>query len=93
MDERPMSLENFRLLLAKIERLQSALDKISVNQTDSNEPWLDNAQVCKELRISRRQLQNYRDQGTLPYSKFGNKIYYRREDINAHLMRNYKGEL
>jgi hypothetical protein len=90
MDENIIKLENYRVLIAKLERLQVAVE--SLNQTDQKvgEGWLDNEDVSKILRVSKRQLQNYRDQGVLPFSQFGNKIYYRWVDVEAHLMRNYK---
>ena len=33
------------------------------------------------LNISKRSLQTYRDNGTLPYTQIGHKIYYKPEDV------------
>lgn len=43
--------------------------------------WLDNQDVCLILNISKRTLQTYRDNGTLPFTRIENKIYYRPMDV------------
>ena len=45
--------------------------------------WLDNADVCEKLNVSKRTLQTYRDGGPLAYSQINHKIYYRTEDVEA----------
>ena len=45
--------------------------------------WLDNADVCEKLNVSKRTLQTYRDGGLLAYSQINHKIYYRTEDVEA----------
>ena len=47
--------------------------------------WLDNADVCEKLNVSKRTLQTYRDGGLLAYSQINHKIYYRLEDVEAFL--------
>lgn len=47
--------------------------------------WLDNADVCEKLGVSKRTLQTYRDQGLLAHSKINHKMYYRLEDVEAFL--------
>jgi len=51
--------------------------------------WLDNQDVMLALHISLRTLQTLRSNGTLPFSRIGNKIYYRRQDILKILSDNY----
>lgn len=48
--------------------------------------WLDNQDVCEILNVTKRTLQNYRDNGTLPYTHIERKIYYKPEDVE-NLMR------
>lgn len=45
--------------------------------------WMDGADVCEKLGISKRTLQTYRDRGLLPYSQINHKIYYRTEDVES----------
>ena len=54
------------------------------------ETWLDNNDVARLLKISKRTLQSYRDQGDISFSQIGAKIYYRASDINKFLEKHYK---
>jgi hypothetical protein len=51
--------------------------------------WLDNQDVMQALHISPRTLQTLRSNGILPFSRIGNKLYYRRQDILKILSDNY----
>lgn len=53
------------------------------------EDWLDNQDVMQSLHISPRTLQTLRSNGILPYSRIGNKLYYRKQDILKILSDNY----
>ena len=53
------------------------------------EDWIDNQDVMNTLHISQRTLQTLRSNGTIKFSKFGNKIYYRRQDIQEILAQKY----
>jgi len=55
----------------------------------SNDQWLDNEDVCKLLRVTKRTLQNYRDNFVLPYSQIGKKILYKASDVQKVLEKNY----
>lgn len=53
------------------------------------ESWLDNQDVLQTLHISKRTLQTFRDNGTLPFSKIQGKFYYKVSDIEQLLHDNY----
>lgn len=53
------------------------------------EDWIDGQDVMTKLHISRRTLQTLRSNGTVPYSRIRNKIYYLRQDIERILSDNY----
>ena len=53
------------------------------------EVYLTGEEVCSQLRISTRTLQEYRNLGTLPFYKIGGKILYKQSDIQAMLERHY----
>ena len=53
------------------------------------EDWIDNQDVMNTLHTSQRTLQTLRSNGTIKFSKFGNKIYYRRQDIQEMLAQKY----
>ncbi|KAA5421686.1 helix-turn-helix domain-containing protein [Bacteroides cellulosilyticus] len=46
---------------------------------------MDAQEVCLVLKISKRCLQNYRDNGLIPYSNIGGKFFYRETDIQEIL--------
>lgn len=51
--------------------------------------WLDNADVMQLLHISPRTLQTLRTNGTLPFTRLGKKVYYRKSDIDRVLQDGY----
>jgi hypothetical protein len=91
MSEKAITVEDYRVLLAKLETLHQEIIKLKVvKDNDPGAGWLDNNELANILRVSKRQLQNYRDQAVFPFSQFGSKIYYRWEDIEAFLIKNMK---
>ena len=66
------------------------LDRITKDAAtiaDENQPllggehYLTDRELSQRLKISRRTLQDYRNNGILPYRQLGGKILYRRSDI------------
>ena len=53
------------------------------------EDWIDAQIVMQTLHISPRTLQTLRTNGTLPFSRIGRKLYYKRSDILRILQDNY----
>lgn len=53
------------------------------------EVYLTGEEVCSQLRLSTRTLQEYRNLGTLPFYKIGGKILYKQSDIQTMLERHY----
>jgi hypothetical protein len=49
--------------------------------------WLDNDAAAALLNVSKRTLQNWRDDGLLEFSLVGKKIYYRLEELERMLQR------
>lgn len=47
-------------------------------------------ELCARLQLSRRTLQDYRNNGVIPYIQLGGKILYRESDIQKILMANYR---
>ncbi len=54
------------------------------------EIYLSGEQVCEMLHISKRTLQQYRDEGLIPFIKLERKILFRESDIIKLLDDNYK---
>ena len=54
------------------------------------EIYLSGEQVCEMLHISKRTLQQYRDDGLIPFIKLERKILFRESDIINLLENNYQ---
>ncbi|MDM1347410.1 helix-turn-helix domain-containing protein [Myroides marinus] len=54
------------------------------------EIYLSGEQVCEMLHISKRTLQQYRDDGLIPFIKLERKILFRESDIRKVLEDNYQ---
>ena len=81
--------------------LFSELDRIAKDAAmvaDENQPllggehYLTDRELSQRLKISRRTLQDYRNNGILPYRQLGGKILYRESDIERVLQSCYLGK-
>ena len=66
-----------------IIQLKNRIDEILKNYRPvmNGEIYLSGEDVCKLLHISKRTLQQYRDDKILPYIQIGGKIIYKETDI------------
>lgn len=74
-----------------IVQLRSHIESILKNYRPvmNGEIYLSGEDVCKMLHISKRTLQQYRDDNILPYIQIGGKIIYKESDILTILEQNY----
>lgn len=74
-----------------ITKLRSRIEKILKNYRPvmNGEIYLSGEDVCKLLHISKRTLQQYRDDNILPFIQIGGKIIYKESDILNILEQNY----
>lgn len=79
-----ISSEAFQQLMSRLENLESYFKHIAKQQPMS-EAWLDIEETCKILKVSKRTLQSYRDDGILTFSQVGGKIYFSASAIEEHL--------
>ena len=82
-----------RGLLSELDRMA----KDAATMSDDNQPllggelYLTDRELSQRLKISRRTLQDYRNNGILPYRQLGGKILYRESDIERVLQSCYRG--
>jgi len=79
----------FTELISKIKSMEIKIEMIQEANLFSAGKWTNGDDVLKKLGISRRTLQNYRDNGILPYSTVVGKFYYSMRDIENMMMKNY----
>lgn len=74
-----------------ILQLRSRIEEILKNYRPvmNGEIYLSGEDVCKMLHISKRTLQQYRDDNILPHIQIGGKIIYKESDILTILEKNY----
>lgn len=51
--------------------------------TETGNEWLDSSDVCRQLDISKRTLQTFRDNRVLSFSQVGHKTYYKKADVDG----------
>jgi len=82
----PIRIGDF--IIYKTQNRESA-DMIAPCEENPPDDWVDGYVVMKMLNISPRTLQTLRSNGTLPFSRIGNKLFYRKSDILKILSHNY----
>ena len=88
MDVITIESEAYQNGMDKLSEIEKLL-KNSKNCSPLSETWLDVSDVCMLLKISKRLLQSYRDNGILSYSQVKGKIYFRSTDISELLDSHY----
>lgn len=78
-----------------MKELDSMLNGIeSMNEKSKasfgNERFLTDKEVSAWLKVSRRTLQNYRNNGMVSYYQLGGKILYKESDIEKLVMGGYR---
>lgn len=81
-------LSFFRTLDHMVERLGSL--SRSYRPMLNGERFLSDRELSERLKISRRTLQEYRNEGKLPYIQLGGKMLYKESDIERMLQNGYK---
>lgn len=77
-------------LSQELKDLKARIELLNRSRVDVlKDSWIDNQDVLQTLHISKRTLQTFRDNGTLPFSKIQGKFYYKVSDIEKLLQDNY----
>jgi predicted site-specific integrase-resolvase len=63
---------------------------VSKKPTLNGKSFYTDEELPKKLKLSRRSLQDYRDEGRIPHIKSGGKILYRSSDIEKMLEDGYR---
>ena len=88
MELKLIEANDYHLLMERLDEIKEYLAE-NYKKNPLDDIWLDNQEVCRFLKISKRTLQTYRDKLLIPYSQIGGKIYFKASDIQEHLENNY----
>lgn len=78
--------------LQALHRGAKAISQLALNYRPSlnGERYMTDKEVAERLKVSRRTLQEYRNDRKIPFLIFGGKVLYREIDIEQMLAENYK---
>ena len=78
--------------IGKLDALLEGIERMggSCKASRSNEQFLTDKEVSAWLKVSRRTLQDYRNNGMIAYYQLGGKILYKESDIEKLLMSGYR---
>jgi excisionase family DNA binding protein len=83
--------ERVKSFFSSLDRLSSLMERLFTNKRPvlDGESFYTDRELAKKLKISRRSLQDYRNEGRIPYIKLGGKILYRSSDVEKLLEEGY----
>ena len=78
--------------IGKLDALLEGIERMGASQKVSlgNEQFLTDKEVSAWLKVSRRTLQDYRNNGMIAYYLLGGKILYKESDIEKLVMSGYR---
>lgn len=74
----------FLQIMERLNKMEAYFNHVA-KKMPLSEQWLDIEDTCKFLKVSKRTLQNYRDQGILSYAKCSGKFYFSASALEEHL--------
>ncbi len=86
-----MKTERIVSFFKSIDRMLDGIEGMVRNckPTLGGERYLTDKEVSARLSVSRRTLQDYRNEGRIPYCQLGGKILYKESDLQRLLENGY----
>jgi excisionase family DNA binding protein len=87
-----MKTERIISFFKSIDRMLDSIENMVKNHkpTLNGERYLTDREVSSRLKVSRRTLQDYRNEGRIPFVQLGGKVLYRESDIQLVLDSGYR---
>ncbi len=84
--------ERVSRFMESLDRMLKGIEHLAANCRPllNGERYLTDKEVSVRLKVSRRTLQDYRNEGRIPYILLGGKILYRESDIERMLEEGYR---
>ena len=78
--------------IGKLDALFEGIERMNAGYkaSPSSEQFLTDKEVSAWLKVSRRTLQDYRNNGMIAYYQLGGKILYKESDIERMVMSGYR---
>ena len=78
-----LEADDMQAVLSALERVNRRIKEVAQTHKPlfGGEHFLTSKEVCEQLYISPRTLQDYRDKGIIPYMQFAGKILYKESDL------------
>lgn len=78
--------------IGQLDALFEGIERMDAEHkaSPSNEQFLTDKEVSAWLKVSRRTLQDYRNNGMVSYYQLGGKILYKESDIEKMVMSGYR---
>ena len=88
-----LEADEMQVVISTLQRVRERIREVSETHRPlfGGEHFLTGKEVCEQLYISPRTLQDYRDRKIIPYTQFAGKILYKASDLERILEENYKG--
>ena len=86
-----MEADDMLVVLSALEGVDRRIKEVAQTHKPlfGGEPFLTGKEVCEQLYISPRTLQDYRDRKIIPYTQFAGKILYKESDLERVLGESY----
>ncbi|OJU38618.1 MAG: DNA-binding protein [Bacteroidales bacterium 45-6] len=84
--------ERVKSFFLSLDRISSLMERLFASRrpTLNGESFYTDKELSQKLKISRRSLQDYRNEGRIPYIQLGGKVLYRSSDIEKLLENGYR---
>ena len=88
----PENNERVKSFFLSLDRISSLMERLVASRrpTLNGESFYTDKELSQKLKISRRSLQDYRNEGRIPYIQLGGKVLYRSSDIEKLLENGYR---
>ncbi|MDR1120685.1 MAG: helix-turn-helix domain-containing protein [Dysgonamonadaceae bacterium] len=94
MEDNLITKENERIksFFKAFDRMLTGLEKMVENYRPpfNGERFLTDKEIYRQLKVSRRTVQEWRYSGQIPYIQIGGKILFRESDVQAMLDRHFR---
>ncbi len=88
----PENNERVKSFFLSLDRISTLMERLFASRrpTLNGESFYTDKELSQKLKISRRSLQDYRNEGRIPYIQLGGKVLYRSSDIEKLLENGYR---